>query len=135
MSKTVHVAVGVIFRENLVFLTKRANDVHQGGKWEFPGGKVEDNETVQQALLRELKEEVAVDILSCQPLVVIEHDYGDKKVCLEVFLVDDFLNEPTAQEGQQQSWYSLQELKELDFPAANQQIVDLLLTRYLINVT
>ena len=135
MDKTVHVAVGVIFREDLVFLTKRASDVHQGGKWEFPGGKVENNETVQQALLRELKEEVAVDILSCQPLVVIEHDYGDKKVCLEVFLVDNFLNEPTAQEGQQQSWYSLQELQALDFPAANQEIVDLLLTRYGIDVT
>ncbi len=126
MSKTVHVAVGVIYRNQQVFLTKRADDVHQGGKWEFPGGKVEADESVYQALARELKEEVAIEVLSCQPLVVIDHDYGDKKVSLEVFLVDNFLNEPAAQEGQEQAWYGLTELDKLDFPAANVEIIEVL---------
>ena len=123
MKKIVHVAVGVIYRDQQVFLTKRALDAHQGGKWEFPGGKVEIDETVAEALARELKEEVAIDILSCQPLIVIEHDYGDKKVCLDVFLVDNFLNEPAAQEGQEQAWYPLHCLADLDFPEANKAIV------------
>ena len=129
MSKTVQVAVGVICRQQQFFLTKRADDAHQGGKWEFPGGKVEADETVLQALARELKEEVAIDVLTCQPLIVIEHNYGDKVVCLEVFLVDSFLNEPSAQEGQEQAWYSLNELKTLDFPAANRQIINILLAQ------
>lgn len=124
MSKQVHVAVGVIYQNEGFFLTKRHETAHQGGKWEFPGGKVESDETVAQALARELNEEVGIDVLACQPLITIEHDYGDKKVCLEVFLVDNFHGEPTAQEGQVEGWFSLDELAELDFPAANVAIVE-----------
>jgi len=124
MTKVVHVAVGVIFREKQYFLTKRLANVHQGGKWEFPGGKVESNETVAQALYRELKEEIAIDVLSCQPLIEIRHDYGDKKVLLDVYLVDNFQQEPIAQEGQQSAWFSFEQLKELDFPDANKAIID-----------
>ena len=84
MTKIVHVAVGVIKLENKFFLTKRLMDSHQGGLWEFPGGKVEKNETVHQALHRELKEEVSIDTLSCTSLMQISHDYGDKKVFLVI---------------------------------------------------
>lgn len=146
MQKTVHVAVGVISRVSEegsaeYFLTKRLAQAHQGGKWEFPGGKVEANETVAQALARELKEEVAIDILSCQPLIKIEHTYpgkvvsnndqeskgAAKRVCLDVFIVDNFLGEPSAQEGQGEGWYRLNEFETLDFPAANKAIIDKLL--------
>lgn len=130
MSQVVHVAVGVIYREQQIFLTKRLQKAHQGGKWEFPGGKVEQNETVAQALARELKEEIAIDVLSCQPLTVIEHDYGDKKVCLDVYIVDQFLNEPSAQEGQEQAWTHIDNLTALDFPAANAEIVTLIIEKY-----
>jgi len=128
MKKLVHVAVGVITQVNEAgevdyFLTKRLEQAHQGGKWEFPGGKVESDETIAQALARELKEEVAIEVLSCQPLVIIEHDYDDKSVCLEVFLVDNFDGVPKAQEGQGQGWFSLAELKLLEFPAANKEII------------
>ena len=128
--KQVHVAVGVIVSEQQVFLTKRANDVHQGGKWEFPGGKVEANETVAQALARELKEEIGIDVLSCMPLLEISHDYGDKCVLLDVFVVDNYTGEPSAQEGQQESWVDIAELSTLDFPAANIAIIDKLLEKY-----
>jgi len=128
MSKTVHVAVGVIVQKKSplnkeYFLTKRLANAHQGNKWEFPGGKVEIDETVAEALSRELKEEIAIEVLSCQPLIVIEHEYADKKVCLEVFLVDNYLGEPSAQEGQGQGWFLLDDLKQLDFPEANQAII------------
>ena len=140
MKKVVHVAVGVITRACReggcqYFLTKRLEQAHQGGKWEFPGGKVEKEETVAQALARELKEEVAIDILSCQPLIKIEHTYlgkgldeegnkkADKNVCLDVFIVDHFLGEPSAQEGQGQGWFSLAALQDLDFPEANKEII------------
>ena len=129
MSSVVHVAVGIIValdeqNNKEYFLTKRLADSHQGGKWEFPGGKVESDETVAQALFRELKEEVAIEVLACQPLTTISHDYGDKKVCLEVFVVDNYSGEPSAQEGQQQGWFSLSILQTLDFPAANQTIIN-----------
>ena len=140
MNKVVHVAVGVIIRGCAeqgyqYFLTKRLEQAHQGGKWEFPGGKAEKEETVAQALARELKEEVAIDILSCQPLIKIEHTYlgkgldeegnkkADKSVCLDVFIVDHFLGEPSAQEGQGQGWFSLASLQDLDFPEANKGII------------
>jgi 8-oxo-dGTP diphosphatase len=126
MQKIVHVAVGVIVREQEYFLTKRLDSAHQGGKWEFPGGKVEKDETVAQALHRELQEEIAIDILSCYPLIEIDHDYGDKKVRLDVYVVDNFQQEPVAQEGQQSGWFTLDELIKLDFPAANAAIVEAL---------
>ncbi|WP_206485035.1 8-oxo-dGTP diphosphatase MutT [Thalassotalea sp. G2M2-11] len=121
--KQVHVAVGVIVSNHQFFLTKRLDHAHQGGKWEFPGGKVEQGETVAQALARELKEEVAIDVLACTELMKISHDYGDKQVLLDVYLVDNFSGEPNAQEGQQQGWFALEELSKIDFPAANEAIV------------
>jgi len=128
--KQVHVAVGVIVSNSEFFLTKRLDHVHQGGKWEFPGGKVEQDETVAQALHRELKEEIAIEILACMPLVEISHDYGDKQVLLDVFVVDNYVGEPTAQEGQQQAWFGLDELIHVDFPEANKAIVSKLLELY-----
>ena len=132
MNKIVHVAVGVVVQDTIpskgkYFLTKRLANVHQGNKWEFPGGKVEMGESVAQALSRELKEEIAIEVLSCQPLMVIEHQYADKKVCLDVFIVNNYLGEPSAQEGQGQGWFSLAELQQLDFPKANQEIINELL--------
>ncbi|TYK65340.1 8-oxo-dGTP diphosphatase MutT [Colwellia echini] len=135
MNKVVHVAVGVIKSENAegfphYFLTKRLENAHQGGKWEFPGGKVEADETVAQALARELKEEVGIDILSCQALIKIEHTYlakdkskQDKHVCLDVYLVDNFLGEPSAQEGQGEGWFTLKQFDSLEFPEANKEII------------
>jgi 8-oxo-dGTP diphosphatase len=140
MSKSLHVAVGVIIsindqQQTQYFLTKRLKDAHQGGKWEFPGGKVEANESVAQALYRELKEEVAIDVLSCLPLTTINHTYvekdgTEKRVCLEVFVIDNYSGEPRAQEGQGQGWFSLNDLKTLDFPAANQTIIEKLIIQY-----
>jgi 8-oxo-dGTP diphosphatase len=130
MTKIVHVAVGVIKQENKFFLTKRSADSHQGGKWEFPGGKVEENETVHQALHRELKEEVAIETLSCTPLMQISHDYGDKKVLLDVFVVDNFTGEAKALEGQQSAWFTLSDFTALNFPAANQAIIEKLHKNY-----
>jgi 8-oxo-dGTP diphosphatase len=130
MTKIVHVAVGVIKQDDKFFLTKRLADSHQGGKWEFPGGKVEENETVHQALYRELKEEVAIETLTCTALMQISHDYGDKKVLLEVFVVDNFNGQAKALEGQQSGWFSLAEFATLNFPAANQAIIEKLLKNY-----
>jgi 8-oxo-dGTP diphosphatase len=121
--KQVHVAVGIIVFNDNFFLTKRHINAHQGGKWEFPGGKVEVGETVAQTLFRELKEEIGIEVLSCQPFLKIPHDYGDKQILLDVFIVDNYNGEPSPQEGQQGDWFSLAQLQNIDFPKANQLIV------------
>lgn len=134
MAKAVHVAVGIIKRDNLIYLTKRADDVHQGGKWEFPGGKVEANETLPQALARELREEVGIEVnlaaVADNIFDTVVYDYPDKRVCLDFVLVNDFVGEPQGCEGQLGRWFELSALTAIDFPDANQVIVDKLLVRF-----
>ncbi|AEP30784.1 8-oxo-dGTP diphosphatase MutT [Brumicola nitratireducens] len=125
--KQVHVAVGVVRRGSTFFICKRADDQHQGGKWEFPGGKVELGETVEQALNRELYEEIDISIKVSSPLIEVAHEYTDKRVLLSVLLVDEFNGEPFGKEGQMHRWADVSDLKEIDFPDANIAIVDAIL--------
>ena len=122
--KEVHVAVGVILRDQQVYICKRPDDKHQGGKWEFPGGKVDAGETVTQALARELDEEVGITVHASSPLTVISHDYGDKRVLLDVHTVSEFTGEPEGREGQEGKWVKLSALVPEDFPAANVAIIE-----------
>src|SRR5262245_7365193 len=111
MARTIHVAAGVILNSrNEVLLALRPLDKHQGGLWEFPGGKVEDGEPVKVALARELLEELNLDVLTAQPLLVTEHDYGDKHVKLDVWIVRDFSGEPQGREGQVIRWCPISEI-------------------------
>ncbi|AZG71797.1 8-oxo-dGTP diphosphatase MutT [Shewanella livingstonensis] len=129
MQKRVHVAVGVIINQHQqILLAKRHDHLHQGGKWEFPGGKVERNETVTAALIRELKEEVNLDVNSTTAFMDISHDYPDKHVLLDIHLVTDFNGHATGVEGQQIRWVELQSINEYEFPDANKPILDKLLT-------
>ncbi|MBR9790686.1 MAG: 8-oxo-dGTP diphosphatase MutT [Gammaproteobacteria bacterium] len=127
MMKYIDVAVGVILRDNQTYVCLRASDKHQGGKWEFPGGKVEEGEAPEAALGRELQEEVAIATTFCEPLLMIEHDYGDKCVRLHVYTVTGFNGEPTGAEGQPGKWLALDNLNYDDFPAANREIIDALM--------
>lgn len=125
--KIVEVAVGVIKRDNQVYISKRADDLHQGGKWEFPGGKREANESMEQALARELFEEVGIQVTEQSEFMLIEHDYGDKKVRLDVRLVEAFSGQASHQEGQVSQWVDISRLNQFTFPEANQVIIDKLL--------
>ena len=125
----VHVAVGVILNEaGDVLISRRAAGAHQGDLWEFPGGKVEEGEDVQQALSRELKEELAIDVGQSEPLLTIEHDYGDKAVLLDVHVVTCFSNTPRAMENQPLCWVKADQLESYAFPAANVPIIAALQT-------
>jgi 8-oxo-dGTP diphosphatase len=124
LTRTIHVAAGVILNaNNEVLLALRPLDKHQGGLWEFPGGKVENDEPVAQALARELLEELNLTVLHAEPLLVTEHDYGDKRVRLDVWTVRKFSGNLHGREGQTIRWCSLAELANLQFPAANAPIV------------
>ncbi|KAF7788320.1 8-oxo-dGTP diphosphatase [Pseudoalteromonas rubra] len=128
--KIVNVAVGVIIRDAQFFVCKRAKEQHQGGLWEFPGGKIEAQETVTEALARELKEEIGIDVHSSEHLLTIEHDYGDKQVKLEVHKVEDFSGHAEGLEGQASQWANWNKLNQLAFPAANVAILEALAQQY-----
>lgn len=124
MSKQIHVAVGVIQNAcGEIFIAQRAADAHQGGLWEFPGGKLEPGETTSQALTRELREELAIDVEACEPLIQIRHQYPDKAVLLDVYRVTAFSGEPRGNEGQPVRWVSPGHLGHYAFPAANRPII------------
>jgi 8-oxo-dGTP diphosphatase len=126
----VDVAVGVIKKNNALFICKRANEQHQGGLWEFPGGKVEDGESIFNALKRELHEEIGINIFSSSHLLTIEHDYGDKCVKLHVHIVSNFNGQAHGAEGQPSAWVSLDDLDDYEFPAANTAIITALKEKY-----
>ena len=124
MAKLVHVAVGVIVNtDGKVLIAKRALSAHQGGLWEFPGGKVDAGENVQQALVRELREELAIEVLASQPLIQIRHHYPDKSVLLDVYKITQFSGEPYGNEGQPIQWIDAKSLYAFEFPAANLPII------------
>lgn len=125
MSETlVKVAAAAVFDgEGRVLISRRADDAHQGGLWEFPGGKLEAGEDARDALQRELVEEVGIHITHARPLIRVRHDYPDKSVLLDVWRVDGFEGEAHGREGQPLQWVVPESLGEYDFPAANYPIV------------
>ncbi len=127
-AKSVVVAVGVVQNaRGEVLIAKRAEHLHQGGLWEFPGGKVEAGETVAQALVRELGEELGIAVKRSEPLLDIQHDYGDKQVTLCVHTVQEFAGQPQALEGQPLRFVAKNELVDYEFPVANRPILSALL--------
>lgn len=122
--KFIHVAAAVIVnRAGEVLLALRPEDRHQGGLWEFPGGKVEPGEEVLAALERELQEELGIAVRQARPLIRVQHRYPDKAVLLDVWRVDGFEGEPHGREGQAVEWVAPEALPQRAFPAANQPIV------------
>ncbi|MCK9638163.1 MAG: Nudix family hydrolase [Methylobacter tundripaludum] len=118
------VAVGVVKNpEGKILISLRHADLHQGGLWEFPGGKIEEFETAEQALARELKEEINITVTTAIPLITIKHQYPDRLVQLNVFLVEQFSGEAKSLEGQLFKWVTPAELEHYAFPAANRPII------------
>src|SRR5581483_4757241 len=103
-------------------LTRRLPGAHQGGKWEFPGGKLEAGETAEVGLARELHEELNIEVRGSEPLLCIPHDYADLAILLEVRRISGYVGVPSAMEGQGLAWFGLSELQGLEMPAANRAI-------------
>lgn len=126
--KRVHVVAGIVVdRAGRILIAKRPDHLHQGGLWEFPGGKCEAQEEPCQALARELQEELGILVSGCRPYWQESHDYPDKQVLLDFWWVDGFRGEPTGLEGQAVRWVERSELGQYDFPAGNKTLVTLLL--------
>ena len=133
-SEWLHVAVAVVRNpKNQILIAKRPDYLHQGGLWEFPGGKVEKGENIQQALVRELNEEVGINVFPERPLIEIRHDYGDKKVLLDVWLchldaeqAQQSARSQRGKEGQLVRWLPRDALTAYAFPEANKVILQAL---------
>lgn len=133
-----HVAVVAILKADRVLISKRAKEAHQGGLWEFPGGKLETGEDIEAACVREIQEELGIRLVETRPLIKILHHYADKSVLLEIRLCAVFdgreypladmhtIGEQYGLEGQQVKWVQLKKLNNYQFPEANQSIIDAL---------
>ncbi len=126
--KQLNIAVGIIRNaQNEIFITRRNADVHMGGKLEFPGGKVEQGESAEQALVRELREEVGITAKSFSLYQQIEHQFSDRLVAISFFLVSAWDGEPWGKEGQSGQWLACSQLDAAQFPPANEPVIARLL--------
>jgi len=122
------VAVAIITDEQQrILITQRPSHVSQGGCWEFPGGKLELNELAEDALIREIKEEVGLIVHECNYLGQVTYQYPEKLVELIIFHVTAFTGTPVCREGQlSMQWAYRSDLQPERFPAANRSIFNLI---------
>lgn len=106
-----------------VLVARRHDHLHQGGLWEFPGGKVHAGESTFEALRRELAEELDIRVETAAPLIEVEHRYPDASVRLEVWTVSAFAGTPRGMQGQPLAWVATAALDPARFPAANAAII------------
>ncbi len=129
---SIHVVVGVVFNSaGQVLVALRPAHKHMGGLWEFPGGKIETGETPEEALKRELFEEVGIEVQQAYPLLKYDYDYPQQTVSLDVWQVNQFAGEAQGREGQQINWISPKDLLNLPIPIANQTIVQTVIKKLL----
>ena len=119
------VAVVLIDRDGRVLLSQRPSGKSMAGLWEFPGGKVENGEVPEEALIRELKEELGIDTwCSClAPLSFASHSYEDFHLLMPVFVCRKWVGSPTPMEGQALKWVNRDRLKDYPMPPADIPII------------
>ena len=123
-----HIAIGIVYdsRKDKLFVCLRPPGRNEGGKWEFPGGKLERGETVLQALKRELYEEVGIAAEFAHPLIQVEQDTVDGSVRLHAWVVDQWSGTAHGKEGQICEWVTRTGLRNRVMPEANAKIIDAL---------
>ena len=127
-----HKQIGVAVIRNqkgYILIDRRKPQGEMGNLWEFPGGKIEANETVEECIQREIREELAIEIAVGDRLMTINHTYNTFKVTLFVHNCQYLSGEPQPIECEEIRWVSLTELDRYQFPQANTQIIDLLQAR------
>ncbi|MBV6624003.1 MAG: 8-oxo-dGTP diphosphatase MutT [Rivularia sp. (in: Bacteria)] len=118
------IGVAVIWNDKQqILIDRRRQQGAMGGLWEFPGGKIEPGETVEQCIKREIDEELAIDVEVAEHLITIDYTYTDLRVTLNVHECSHIKGVPQTLECDEIRWVSLEELDKFNFPAANFQII------------
>lgn len=115
----INVVIGLLINQSSqeILMTQRALHLHQGGLWEFPGGKIEPEETPEAALVRELREEIAIDVEAMDFLFTMEHYYPDKHVRLYTYRITHYTGVPKICDGQLDlRWISLADWNNEKYP-------------------
>lgn len=122
--KKLQISVGIIRNpQGEIFITQRSADAHMANKLEFPGGKIEEGESSEQALVRELQEEVGITVKSCGLFDKLEYQFPDRHITLWFWLVESWEGEPWGKEGQPGRWIAQNALNAGDFPPANEPVI------------
>jgi 8-oxo-dGTP diphosphatase len=122
--KFVEVSAALIFHGGKLLITQRHANSHLGGLWEFPGGKREPGESFEACLVREIREELGVEIAVGRIFEEISHDYPEKSVHLKFFLCWLLSGEPQPLDCAAVKWIGKPELQTHDFPAADARLLD-----------
>lgn len=124
--KKLQIAVGIIRNpQGEIFITQRAADAHMANKLEFPGGKIESDETPEQALIRELQEEVGITVTTSSLFDKLEYQFPDRHITLWFFLVESWQGEPWGKKGSRvggwrdQRWIRRRFLRRMNRLSAN----------------
>ena len=131
LSSIPHKLIGVgVIRDDLgnILIDRRLPKGEMAGFWEFPGGKIEPTETIEECIRREIQEELAIAVSVGSRIMTIDHDYAKFKVTLFVHDCQYLQGEPQAIECQEIRWVTIAELDRYNFPEANYQIIELLKT-------
>ena len=123
MRERIVVVAAVIEQAGRFLITRRLKGTHLEDYWEFPGGKVDDDETQIQALQREMLEELNTGMLNVRRIFHTAHDYGDRRVELH-FYRGDLTAEPQPMLGQELRWIAREEFAALEFPPADAELID-----------
>jgi mutator protein MutT len=121
--KFIEVSAALIFRDGKLLIAQRHADAHLGGFWEFPGGKREPQETFEQCLVREIREELGIEISVGEFLEEISHDYPEKSVRLKFFLCKILSGKPQKIGVADFRWIEKSKLDDFEFPAADAQLL------------
>jgi len=120
----IHVVAGAIGdAAGRILTTRRPDGVHQGGLWEFPGGKLEPGERPLDGLARELAEELGIRLQAARPLIRVRHAYADRAVLLDVYRVQGYAGTPAGREGQPLAWRWPTDMDPGLFPAADRPVI------------
>jgi 8-oxo-dGTP diphosphatase len=125
-SVVIEVSAGLIFRSGKILITQRHAGAHLGGLWEFPGGKREAGETFEECLVRELREELGIEVEVGELLESLTHAYPEKTVVLKFFRCRWKQNEPRALDCLDLKWVTAGELRDYEFPAADARLLKML---------
>ena len=122
-----NIGIGIIWKNRKILIAKRPLDQMLGGLWEFPGGKQEDNESIEQTVYREIKEETRLDVLIISPLCSVKHAFSHFKITLHVYSCQYISGKAHPNSSTELKWVDPKELTRYAFPTANKKIISAIL--------